>query len=141
MCNASTLPRIVERVRPDLSGRNPPPAKERRVSLALNPPYLAFQLEMSVDLGVRFNSRKKFVDCLEEIVPDFYNNVGQYVRTFVPPPPKYKKEDIATMAEEQQAGSVGEPMPNDKVPEKAIERPVWVAAWQASPITGPDSQS
>jgi len=98
---------------------------------------VSFQLEMSTDLGARFNSRKKFVECLEEIVPDFYNNVGQYVQAFVPPPPKYTKEEKALVDEESIS-----PTPQSSVDaERAVERPVWVSAWQSPSTIEPDSHS
>ena len=44
---------------------------------------LHLQGEMTTDLGSNFNSRKKFVEGLESLVPAFYENVGQYLQAWV----------------------------------------------------------
>ena len=102
---------------------------------------VSFQIEMSTDLGARFNSRKKFVESLEEIVPDFYNNIGQYVQAFVPPPPKYTKKDNLEPASDQDAPKQTTSEVHQKTVEKASDRPLWVASWQSSENQESDATS
>lgn len=45
------------------------------------------------DLAGKFASRKKFVEALEDLVPAFYEHVGQFLHAWVPSPPKIEKSD------------------------------------------------
>lgn len=88
---------------------------------------LSFQLEMSNDLGAKFNSRKKFIECLEEIVPEFYSNVGQYLQAYVPPPPKYEKANATEEAPVEEVNNDAAKPPTNSVLQ---ERPAWAVTWQ-----------
>ena len=86
---------------------------------------VSFQIEMSSDLGKYFNSRKKFVECLERHVPAFYQNVGEHLKAYVARPPKLQKS-------KSEDDSVQSPT-FDKV-ERNIplgDRPNWTTHWQA----------
>lgn len=55
---------------------------------------------MSVtDLAGRFSARRKFVEEMSEIVPGFYENVGENLRNWVPPPPRIKDEKESSTLE------------------------------------------
>lgn len=90
----------------------------------------SFELEMSADLGAKFNSRKKFVENLEAIVPEFYRNVGQHIREFVPPPPPVtQKANMAVPSEEVEGSLQNE---NAEKPTPAESRPSWAIQWRAA---------
>lgn len=44
------------------------------------------------DLAGKFSGRRTFIDHVESVVPDYYKQVGQHLRAWVPPPPKPKPE-------------------------------------------------
>jgi hypothetical protein len=102
---------------------------------------VSFEIETSADLSARFNSRKKFVESLEELVPAFYANVGQYVQAWVPPPPQVKH---IKPAEKEDAGTVGSLMDEKAVIERQqsafieaanktpMDRPDWANYWRVS---------
>ena len=54
---------------------------------------LRFEVIMLRELGARFSGRKTFIEDLEDLIPDFYDKVGQKLRAWVPPPPPIKKHD------------------------------------------------
>lgn len=97
---------------------------------------LSFQVEMSSDLGSKFNSRRKFVEAVEELVPLFYENVGQHLQAWLAPPPQIEKESapeekappsigvipVVSLGEQQAAPAVAPPQPP--------ERPAWASEWQ-----------
>ncbi len=103
----------------------------------------SFTVEMSTDLSAKFNSRKKFIEELERLVPRFYVNVGQHIKAWTPSPPKVKKvEEKANPAQitENAETVVDAPV---VTPEKAaapqaapgvsehhlVERPFWARQW------------
>ena len=45
------------------------------------------------DLAGKFASRKKFVEELEDLVPLFYEKIGQHLQAWVPAPPKIEQTD------------------------------------------------
>jgi len=96
---------------------------------------MSFQVEMSADLGARFNSRKKFIESLEELVPEFYQNLGQYLRAFVAPPPKLKvnpNEEMQTKKGEEKASATQESANFHEA------LPDWAVSWQV-PQIGPET--
>ncbi|NOX95539.1 MAG: hypothetical protein GXP04_10745 [Alphaproteobacteria bacterium] len=97
---------------------------------------VSFQVEMSVDLGARFNSRKKFIESLEEIVPEFYQNVGQHLQPFVPSPPKLKEksEDIMQAHQNEEIGAEESDSVHSQESNKE-NRPHWAAHWQTPPVS------
>ncbi|MDG5768280.1 hypothetical protein QA596_12520 [Balneolales bacterium ANBcel1] len=54
-----------------------------------------FDIFYMVDLAGRFSGSRVFIDELEQAVPHFYEQAGQRLREWVPPPPKIKKEKSA----------------------------------------------
>lgn len=51
-----------------------------------------FEVSYVVDLAGRFAGNKKFIEELEKAVPTFYEQVGERLRAWVPPPPKLQKK-------------------------------------------------
>ncbi|MDZ7640953.1 MAG: hypothetical protein U5J62_02835 [Desulfurivibrio sp.] len=60
----------------------------------------AFEIFYMVDLAGRFGGNKIFIDELETAVPRFYEQAGQKLRAWVPPPPKIHRHDPVTTEEE-----------------------------------------
>lgn len=52
----------------------------------------SFEVLMIKDLAGKFSGRVTFIEHVEHIVPEFYEQVAQYLRAWVPPPPKIKEE-------------------------------------------------
>jgi hypothetical protein len=46
-----------------------------------------------VDLAGKFSGRKVFVEELEKAVPHFYQEAGQLLKAWTPPPPKIPKSE------------------------------------------------
>lgn len=77
----------------------------------LNTAVTTFEVLLVKDCGARFAQRKNFIVELEKAVPDFYEQVGQYLKTWQPPAPKLKEEksdpaDVGTKAIQQEADSL-----------------------------------
>ena len=45
------------------------------------------------DLAGRFSGRRTFVEDLENLIPEFYDRIGQNLRPWTPPPPSIDKRD------------------------------------------------
>jgi len=86
---------------------------------------VSFQIEMSSDLGKYFNSRKKFIEGLEDHVPAFYKNVGEHLKAYVAPPPKRQKPELED--DSLQVSTSGKIEKNITV----SGRPNWATHWQA----------
>ena len=52
-----------------------------------------FEVVMIRGLGGRFTGRRTFIEDLENLVPDFYDQIGQNLRPWTPPPPSIDKHD------------------------------------------------
>jgi hypothetical protein len=50
-----------------------------------------FSVLLIKDLAGKFSGTKTFIEQLEEAVPKFYEQVGQYLRAYVEPPPRVQK--------------------------------------------------
>lgn len=69
----------------------------------------AFHLRHVVDLGGRFKGTKKFVEEASQALPDFYENVGQHLKVWVPkPPPLTERKNVDS--------NKGNPKPNASPP-------------------------
>ena len=68
---------------------------------------IGFEVLLVRDLAGKFSGRRTFIELLEATVPDFYKQVGQHLRAWVPPPPKYEPQTIAD--EEQKDVPVPKP--------------------------------
>ena len=82
-------------------------------------PPRSFEVFLLSDDGRRFAGRKTFIEELEHIVPEFYDQIGQYLERWLPRPPKPVKADESgqppkadkVVDTEQPAVS---PLPNDR---------------------------
>ena len=53
----------------------------------------SFEVVMVRGLGGRFIGRRTFIEDLENLVPEFYDRIGQSLRPWTPPPPSIDKRD------------------------------------------------
>ena len=72
----------------------------------------SFEVFYLSDNARRFSGRSTFIEDLEQIIPDFYDNVGQRLERWVPKPPK-------PVAEAEAAGEKDEKI-KSKSPESSI---------------------
>ena len=56
-------------------------------------PPTGFEIAMIRDVAGRFSRRRAFIEDLEKLVPEFYDQVGQKLRRWVPPPPSIDKAE------------------------------------------------
>ena len=56
-------------------------------------PPTGFEVIMIKDIARRFSGRSTFIEDLEKMVPEFYDNIGCHLRTWTPPPPPIAKDD------------------------------------------------
>ena len=72
----------------------------------------SFEVIMIRDLAGRFSGRRTFVEDLEDLIPEFYDRIGQNLRPWAPPPPSIEKRDpirdtdIAEASEERNVDGV-----------------------------------
>ena len=45
------------------------------------------------DLAGRFSGRRTFIEDLENLIPEFYDRIGQNLRPWAPPPPSIDRRD------------------------------------------------
>ena len=48
---------------------------------------------MIKDLAGRFSGQRNFIEDLENLIPEFYDRIGQNLRPWTPPPPSIDKHD------------------------------------------------
>lgn len=62
-----------------------------------------FEIFYLTDLAGRFSGNKVFIEELEAAVPHFYEQVGQHLKAWTPPPPKIKRDPgpVEEMEEEE----------------------------------------
>ena len=53
----------------------------------------SFEVLMIKDLAGRFSGRRTFIEDLENLIPEFYDRIGQNLRPWFPPPPSIDKRD------------------------------------------------
>ena len=53
----------------------------------------SFEVVMVKDLAGRFSGPRNFIEDLEDLVPEFYDRIGQNLRPWTPPPPSIDKHD------------------------------------------------
>ena len=74
----------------------------------------SFEVIMIRDLAGRFSGRKTFVEDLEDLIPEFYDRIGQNLQPWAPPPPSIDKRDpiqdtdIVEASEEPNGGGVSQ---------------------------------
>lgn len=59
-----------------------------------------FEVVMVNDLASKFSGTKTFIEHVEEVVPRFYEQVGQYLRAWMAPPPKPRERIAGDLGEE-----------------------------------------
>ncbi len=52
-----------------------------------------FEVVIIRDLAGRFSGRRTFIESLEQLVPEYYERIGQHLRRWVPPPPPIEDRD------------------------------------------------
>ena len=70
----------------------------------------AFEILLSRNLARSFRGRKTFIREMSPILTDFYSQAGQYLRKWVPPPPKIEVKAVETPGEKmdnQEVDSLG----------------------------------
>lgn len=65
-----------------------------------------FEIVMIMSIAGRFSGRRTFIEDLEKMIPKFYDEVGQHLRPWTPPPP-IDKEDPIREADTSQSGRQG----------------------------------
>src|SRR3546814_9402335 len=70
-----------------------------------------FEVVLVRDLAGKFAGAKTFIEQLEAMVPHFYEQVGQYLRAYIAPPPRIRREEARAGASEE----------TDRVGEIAVE--------------------
>jgi hypothetical protein len=71
------------------------PARENPALLEVENKALAptqFEVILVRDLAGKFAGTRTFIEQLEDAVPHFYEQVGQYLRAYVAPPPRLRRE-------------------------------------------------
>ena len=53
----------------------------------------SFEVVMIRDIAGRFSGRRTFIEDLENLIPEFYDRIGQNLRPWAPPPPSIDKRD------------------------------------------------
>ena len=53
----------------------------------------SFEVVMIRDLAGRFSGRRTFIEDLENLIPEFYDRIGQNLRPWAPPPPSIDRRD------------------------------------------------
>src|SRR3546814_9477808 len=59
-----------------------------------------FEVVLVRDLAGKFAGAKTFIEQLEAMVPHFYEQVGQYLRAYIAPPPRIRREEARAGASE-----------------------------------------
>ncbi len=106
----------------DLRGN---PQLLRAGNMAMVPQY--FEVVMIRGLAGKFTGPRTFIEHLEAVVPSYYEQVGQQLRAWVPPPPKLveRKQDAA------EAKAVEKMPPENERPEscEAKSYPAIASTW------------
>ena len=68
---------------------------------------IGFEVVMIRSTADRFSGRRTFMEDLEKMIPKFYDEVGQHLRPWTPPPPPIDKEDPIREADASQSGRQG----------------------------------
>jgi len=55
--------------------------------------FARFEVAMVCDLAGKFSGTQTFIKSLEDLIPEFYAQVGQHLRAWVPPPPKPQSKE------------------------------------------------
>ena len=77
-----------------------------------------FEVIMIRDIAGRFSGRRTFIEDLENMIPEFYEEVGQHLRPWAPPPPSIDREDPIEEGDVDNSGQqtmadISSPVEND----------------------------
>lgn len=61
--------------------------------------FSRFEIAVTTDLAGKFSGSKVFIERVEELVPAFYEEIGQYLRAYVKPAPKPYKTEVDEASE------------------------------------------
>jgi hypothetical protein len=102
----------------------------------------AFEVFLVEDVGGKFSGSRTFIDAVEDVVPRFYEQVGQHLREWQPPPPPISRRDPAQdtpMAQESEDAPVGN---TESSSTQAPPEPLPpLASEDASRDAGPDGEN
>lgn len=80
----------------------------------------SFRIMMVRDIAGRFSGNKTFVEELERLVPEFYENIGQHLQAFQPKPPQVRAENIPVEEQETRPGLKEVAAAADEAAEEAL---------------------
>ena len=75
----------------------------------------SFEVVIIRDIAGRFSGRRTFIEDLENLIPEFYDRIGQKLRPWAPPPPSIDKRDpiqdtdVAEASEERKGDGISQP--------------------------------
>jgi hypothetical protein len=72
-------------------------------SATSNTAATTLEIVYEVDLAAKFSGRRVFVEELEKAVPHFYQEAGQLLKAWTPPPPKISKTDVELKTQGEEA--------------------------------------
>jgi hypothetical protein len=58
----------------------------------------SFEVVLAKDLAAKFAQRRNFITELEQTVAEFYDRVGQHLKSWVAPAPKLKEDKVEPTA-------------------------------------------
>lgn len=103
-----------------------------------------FEIVMIRDIGGRFPGRRTFIEELERIVPEFYDEVGQHLRAWSPPPPSIAKDDPIHETEPRKIPethiSLENPAPYHERSESQIEQSSEGSLVSSDPLQGREAR-
>ncbi|MCF8477962.1 MAG: hypothetical protein K9G60_13115 [Pseudolabrys sp.] len=85
----------------------------------------SFDIMMIRDIAGKFSGSKTFIEQLEAAVADFYAEIGQYLRAYVPPPPPLKGAEVESVPGSvnvsEKAGAVIGAQPSSEITEESAD--------------------
>jgi hypothetical protein len=106
----------------------------RADNATLIPQY--FDVVMFRDLAGKFAGPRTFIEHLEAIVPNYYEQVGQHLRTWVAPPPKLvERSETSAEAKETERNQ-----PDPSVEKASVTSPLDWNPWTERLSTDPQPQ-
>ena len=78
----------------------------------------SFEIVMIGDIAGRFSGRRTFIEDLEKLIPEFYDEIGQHLRPWAPPPPSIDKDDTIQQpdtaeTDQRRSGDAGSSLEGD----------------------------
>ena len=78
----------------------------------------SFEIVMIGDIAGRFSGRRTFIEDLEKLIPEFYDEIGQHLRPWAPPPPSIDKDDTVQQpdtaeTDQRRSGDAGSSLEGD----------------------------